>query len=74
MCIAIPMKVIEINGNCALCEYEGVRRVARVDLVEDIKVGDYVIVHVGFVLQKIDINDAMETIKLYEEIRSISNK
>lgn len=68
MCIAIPMRVIEVNGNYAICEYENVRRSARTDLLPDVKVGDYVIIHAGFIIQKIDINDAVETIRLYKEI------
>lgn len=68
MCIAIPMKIVDIKNNEALCEYEGIKRIARIDLVKNLKVGDYVIIHSGFVLQKLDIQDALETIKLYKEM------
>lgn len=73
MCIAIPMRVIEINDKYAICEYENVRRTARTDLIPDIKVGDFVIIHAGFIIQKIDINDAIETIKLYKELELLNH-
>ncbi len=72
MCVAIPMKVVEIKDNIAICEYENVKYKARIDLVKDlIKVGDYVIIHTGFVLQKLDIQDALETIKIYKEMKNL---
>ncbi len=71
MCIAIPMKVVQINGNEVLCEYKGVRKTVRGDLVSELKVGDYVIIHAGFIIQKVDIKDAIETIRLYEEIENL---
>lgn len=71
MCIAIPMKVVKIDGNVAICEYEGVTRIARIDLFKDIKEGDYVLIHVGFIIQKINLEEAEKTLKLYKEIREI---
>ncbi|MFQ3675538.1 MAG: HypC/HybG/HupF family hydrogenase formation chaperone [Endomicrobiia bacterium] len=72
MCVAIPMKVIEIKDNIILCEYEGVKRVVRGDLLKNVSVGDYVIIHAGFAIQKLDLSDAMETIKIYKEIENIT--
>jgi hydrogenase expression/formation protein HypC len=71
MCVAIPMRVVEINGNEAVCEYEGIKRTARIDLLSEVKVGDYVLIHVGFVIQKIDIDSAEETLKLYKQMQEI---
>ncbi|MEN3013207.1 MAG: HypC/HybG/HupF family hydrogenase formation chaperone [Endomicrobiia bacterium] len=71
MCIAIPMKVIKVEENWAVCEYEGIRKTARLDLVKDIKVGDYVLIHVGFVIQKIDLEEAYKTLQLYKELKNI---
>jgi hydrogenase expression/formation protein HypC len=70
MCVAIPMKVVEINGNVAVCEYENIKRTARIDLIPDIQVGDYIIIHTGFAIQKIDIKDAEETLKLFKELQT----
>ena len=71
MCVAIPMRVIEINGNEAVCEYEGIKRTAKIDLLPEIKVGDYVLIHVGFVIQKIDVDSAEETLKLYKQMQEM---
>ncbi|MCX7940181.1 MAG: HypC/HybG/HupF family hydrogenase formation chaperone [Endomicrobia bacterium] len=70
MCIAIPMKVIAIDGKYAVCEYEGIRKLARIDFLSEIKVGEYVIIHTGFAIQKLDIEDALETIRIYKELTS----
>ena len=71
MCVAIPMRVVEINGNEAVCEYEGIKRTARIDLLPEVKVGDYVLIHVGFVIQKIDVDSAEETLKLYKQMQEM---
>jgi len=71
MCVAIPMRVVEINSNEAVCEYEGVKRTAKIDLLPEVKVGDYVLIHVGFVIQKIDIDSAEETLKLYKQMQEM---
>jgi hydrogenase expression/formation protein HypC len=68
MCLAVPMKVIEIDGPMAQVEEAGVRRSARVDLVEGIKVGDYVIVHAGIAIERMEPEEAAETLKLFAEL------
>jgi hydrogenase expression/formation protein HypC len=71
MCLAVPMQVKEIFGNSAVVEYEGTRREARLDLVDPKPVvGDYVIIHAGFVLHLIDEEDARESLKTWKEILS----
>ena len=68
MCLAIPMKVVEIDGPVAQVEEGGVRREARVDLIDGVKVGDYVIVHAGVAIDRLDPEEARETLKLFEEM------
>jgi len=68
MCLAVPMKVIEIEGPVARVEEAGVRREVRVDLVEGLKVGDYVIVHAGIAIDRLDPEEAEETLRLFAEI------
>ncbi len=72
MCLSIPSKVVEIDTetNIAIVDTMGVTRKAGLELVEqeDIKVGDYVLIHIGFVMNKIDEDDAMESLKVYKEI------
>ncbi len=69
MCLAIPSKVIAINDNVALLETLGVQREASLDLMgESVKVGDYVLLHIGYVMNKIDEKEALESIELYQEM------
>ena len=67
MCLAIPGKVVEIEGEHAIIDYGGTRRRANISLV-DAKVGDYVIVHAGFAIQKLNEKEAIETLKAWEEL------
>jgi hydrogenase expression/formation protein HypC len=67
MCLAVPMKVVEIEGPVAQVEEGGVRRSARVDLV-DAKVGDYVIVHAGIAIERLEPEEAEETLRLFAEM------
>ncbi len=68
MCLAVPMKVTEIDGPIAQVEQGGVRRQARVDLVEGIKIGDYVIIHAGVAIDRLDPEEAEETLRLFAEM------
>ncbi|GAA7441146.1 HypC/HybG/HupF family hydrogenase formation chaperone [Helicobacter pylori] len=75
MCLAIPSKVIAINDNVALLETLGVQREASLDLMgESVKVGDYVLLHVGYVMSKIDEKEALESIELYQEMIAKMNE
>ena len=68
MCLAIPVKVIKIKENLAQVDMSGVKREVDVRFLEDIKVGDYVLVHAGFAIEKIDEEEAAETLKLLKDI------
>ncbi|KAA6516322.1 HypC/HybG/HupF family hydrogenase formation chaperone [Helicobacter pylori] len=75
MCLAIPSKVIAINDNVALLETLGVQREASLDLMgEPVKVGDYVLLHIGYVMSKIDEKEALESIELYQEMIAKMNE
>ncbi len=75
MCLAIPSKVIAIKDNVALLETLGVQREASLDLMgESVKVGDYVLLHIGYVMSKIDEKEALESIELYEEMIAKMNE
>lgn len=69
MCLAVPMKVIKINNNIAEVELYNVRRNVDISLVRKIKVGDYVIVHAGFAIQKLKKTDAEDSLKLFVEMK-----
>lgn len=74
MCLGIPMRVTSINGNKALCEQSGTKVEVYIDLVEDVKVGDYVLIHAGFAIKKLTAEDASETLQLLNEVLSQDNK
>ena len=67
MCLAIPSRIIKIENNMATIDVEGVQREASLLLLEDARVGDYVIVHAGFAIQKLDEAAARETLDLLRE-------
>lgn len=67
MCLAIPGKILGLRENLARVDFGGVERDVRVDLV-DAKIGDWVIVHAGYAIEKLDEKDAIETLKYWEEI------
>ena len=69
MCLAIPARIEQIiTEDSAIVSLGGVRKEISLALVEDIAVGDYVIVHVGFALQKLDPEEAAQTLALFAEI------
>ncbi len=71
MCLAIPSKIVTLENNVAIIDVDGVRRTASMLLLEDAKVGDWVIVHAGFAIQILDEEGALETIRLLKETVSM---
>lgn len=70
MCLAVPMKVVEINetGEFGICELGGIQREVNLQLLDDVKVGDYIIVHAGFAISKLDKEAALETLRYLKEL------
>jgi len=68
MCLAVPARVVRIQDGLATVEVEGVRREASLLMLEDARVGDYVIVHAGFAIQKLDEREALATLDLLREM------
>jgi hydrogenase expression/formation protein HypC len=69
MCLGIPVKVIEVfDANMGKVDYHGTKIKASFALVEDIKVGDWVILHAGHAISKLNEAEARETLQLFEEI------
>jgi len=62
------MKVLNIEGEKAIAEIGGIEKEISIALVDDLKVGDYVIVHAGFAIEKLDEKEALETLELIREI------
>ena len=71
MCLAIPMEVVKIEKYNAWVSVGDVQKEVRLDLIDEMpEIGDYVLVHAGFALHRIDEKTAMETLKLFEELLS----
>lgn len=69
MCLAIPAQVVEISGNeTAVVELGGIRKVISTALLDEVAVGDYVIVHVGYALERLNVTEAEETLRLLAEL------
>ncbi|HMT79362.1 MAG TPA: HypC/HybG/HupF family hydrogenase formation chaperone [Azonexus sp.] len=69
MCLAIPAQVVELrDGDIALVDLAGVKKEISLALVEGVAIGDYVIVHVGYALNKLDPDEAEKTLKLFAEM------
>ena len=71
MCLAIPSKIIHIHNKMATINVDGVQRQVSLLLLEDAAVGDYVIVHAGFAIHKIDEATALETIQFLKEAAAL---
>lgn len=70
MCLAIPSKVVDIyEDGTAVVDTMGVRRKVSIELLQDeVDVGDYVLIHVGFAIQKLDEEEALKSLELFEEM------
>ena len=71
MCLAVPLKLIEIDGKNAVGESMGMQRKLRVDFIPEPKIGDYVIVHAGFAIERLPEKQALEDIAAWGEIRDV---
>lgn len=69
MCLGVPMQILEINDDMVVAEIDGVQREASLMMLgESVAVGDYVIVHAGFAISRIDPTEAEETLRIMREI------
>ena len=68
MCLGVPAKVMERNGEAAVVELGGVRREVSLMLLDDVSVGEWVIVHAGFAIERLSEEEAEQTLSLFREI------
>jgi hydrogenase expression/formation protein HypC len=68
MCLAIPGKIIEIEKNVAKVNVGGILRDISLDLCPDVSIGEYVLIHAGFAIQKVDEEEAKETLELLRKM------
>lgn len=74
MCLAFPATIIELNGQNAVVEFHNVKRDIRIDLIGECKVGEYVLVHAGFAINKLDEEAARETMETWTELIEVMEK
>jgi hydrogenase expression/formation protein HypC len=78
MCLAIPGKVIEIDATVSpimgKVSFGGIKKEVCLELVPEVQVGNYVIVHVGFAISMMDEEEAQETLKLIDQMNDLENK
>jgi hydrogenase expression/formation protein HypC len=67
MCLAVPLKLIQVEGEHGVVEIAGIRRKVNMSFVEDAQPGDYVVVHTGFAITRMDEAEAAETLRLLSE-------
>jgi len=68
MCLGIPMLIMERSGNDAIVESGGVRKSVRLDLIDTAAIGDYVLIHAGYAIEKLDTEEALETLDLLRQV------
>ena len=68
MCLGIPMKIVEMDGSNAVAEAGGIRKNVRLDLLSDVRIDDYVLIHTGYAIEKIDEREALETLELIKKV------
>ena len=71
MCLAIPMLLIDIDGVTGVAEVDGVTRAVRLDLLPEVVLGDYVLIHAGLAIARVDAEDAEETLTF---LRSLADE
>jgi hydrogenase expression/formation protein HypC len=73
MCLAIPVKVVSVDGDSAKVSIGDVEYNASLLLLDDVKPGDYIMLHAGFAIKKVDAAEAAETLRLFNEIEQNSH-
>lgn len=68
MCVAIPGKIVEIYDNECIVDFEKIKKKVNILLIEDVKIGDYVLVHAGCAIEKVNKEEALETLEFFKMI------
>jgi len=73
MCLAVPMKVISLQDGVGIAEMSGVKKKISFMMLPEAEVGDYVIVHAGFAIQKLNEEEAQKTLDLFKEMAALED-
>ncbi len=74
MCLAYPMKIVKIQGNLATVEAEGIKRDVNIEFLKKAKVGDFVMVHAGFAIEKFNPDKVKDILEGFKEYKSAYRK
>lgn len=74
MCLSIPAKVEKIEEDMALVSVGGTKYNASLQMLDDVKVGDYILLHTGFAIQKLSEEEALESLKVFEEFEALNQQ
>ncbi len=72
MCLSVPGKIIKVNKNMAQVEVGGFLREISLDLCPEVSIGEYVLIHAGFAIQKVDEKEAEETLEILKKMAELS--
>ena len=73
MCLAIPGKILNIEGNSALVDFDGIKQKVIIALIQNPEIGKFVIVHAGYAIEMMDEKDALEAIEQWNELAEEQN-
>jgi hydrogenase expression/formation protein HypC len=74
MCLSIPARVISIEGDMATVSVGGTEYKASLQIVENVEVGDYILLHTGFAIQKLDVREAEESLRVFDEFIELNRQ
>lgn len=74
MCLAVPMKLVHIEGNKGVVELSGVKKEVSLNLLRKVQIGDYLIIHAGFAIEKLDEEEAKKNLAIWEEIENLQKQ
>jgi hydrogenase expression/formation protein HypC len=72
MCVATPMRIVSIEGQSAKVDASGIQAQVSIELVDDVGIGDYVIVHAGYAIQRLTPEEAQETLAIFERLKELA--
>lgn len=74
MCLSIPAKVEQIDGEMAVVSVGGTKYNASLQMLDDVKIGDYILLHTGFAIQKLSEEEALESLQVFKEFEELNEK
>jgi hydrogenase expression/formation protein HypC len=74
MCLSVPAKVLSIDGEMAVVSVGGTEYKASLQIIENVEVGDYILLHTGFAIQKLDVAEAEATLELFKEFEEFNKR